>query len=98
MRILHIDTISRKDAKKLAPSGYVLRKKVGGFIAYESKVDAPPSYNGKPARRGHSGDIINDDDKKYRKQKNKELFLKSIGSTTSKINLSTLKVSSAVRG
>jgi hypothetical protein len=38
---IHINTISRREAKKLAPSGYRLRKKIGGFIAYKSIHDIP---------------------------------------------------------
>jgi hypothetical protein len=69
-RVIQINTICRNDAKKLAPSGYMLRKKVGGFIAYESREDMPRvTYNKKKDRRKEVSEY---DRKRYKAKKERE--------------------------
>ena len=62
-RTIHINTLSRNDAKKQAPSGYVLRKKVGGFIAYESRLDIPSKAKN-PKKREYPYYLSEEDKKK----------------------------------
>jgi hypothetical protein len=91
-RAIQINTICRADAKKQAPSGYMLRKKVGGFIAYESRLDIPskaknlkkreyPYYLSEEDKKRFIENMREEEpiaDNKYFPFKTKEAYLKSI--------------------
>jgi len=64
-RTIEINTICRKDAKKQAPSGYVLVKKIGGFIACESRFDTRA--------------VAENQNREYFPFKTKEAYLKAKG-------------------